>query len=162
MKPEDVVLEALNRLVELSPTGFAIGFHMGFLTPRYMFESYPEEFRRIYGREGLIVQDPIVHWAMQNSGVTRWSAIPTWKVSIVRDRARDFGINFGQAHSIHDGDLVSIGSCSRGDREYTRPEMDEVGDLVHQMHAATHKKVTFGTDISLKLREMSVVVTEAV
>ena len=64
--------DLLRRLHERSPTGFAIGLHIQFTTPRYFFQSYSKEWLDAYSAKGFVMNDPIVHWGFSNEGSIRW------------------------------------------------------------------------------------------
>ena len=158
--PGRIVIEVLQRLIEIAPAGFAIGLHIRFMTPCYMFETYPQGWRDIYGREGLLMRDPTVHWAMHNHGAVRWSDLQAQDEAGVLARARGFGITHGHTRAIHEGEGISFGGFARADRDFTTAEIDEVGRLMQRMQAATHRRVTLGTDASARIHEMAVILTE--
>jgi LuxR family transcriptional regulator len=158
--PAEAVIDALEQLIVLAPAGFAIGLHIEFMAARYMFESYPAEWRDIYGRDGLLMRDPTVHWAMHNAGAIRWPALEPQDEARVLERARAFGLVHGHTWSIHEDKGISFGGFARSDRDFTDAEIGEIGALIQRMHDVTHKRVTLGTAASARIRDMAVVMTE--
>lgn len=160
MKTGQIVIEGLARLGELAPAGFAVALHVRFQTPSYMFESYPPSWLETYAREGFLLQDPTVRWAMQHSGTKRWSELGVFDEADVLARARAHGLVHGIIHSIHDGTDLSIGGLARPDREFTAHETREVCEILQRLHDVTHRRETLGTDVSATLHDMAVVMTE--
>ncbi|EYD70500.1 autoinducer binding domain-containing protein [Limimaricola hongkongensis] len=157
--PARIVIEVLARLKQLAPAGFALGLHIRFMTPRYMFEAYPAEWLEIYGREGLLMRDPTVRWAIGNHGAIRWSDFDEPEENGIFARARGFGLNHGHMRSIHQDGELSFGGFARTDREFTDREIDEIGALVQRLHDATHARETLGTEASARIHDMAVVMT---
>ena len=89
------VAALLHDLDARSPAGCAIGLHIRFTTPLYMFQSYPKRWMDQYAGRGLLVVDPTVHWGMNNVGSVRWRDLESIDTHGVLDRARDFGIMNG-------------------------------------------------------------------
>lgn len=159
-EPAQVVIAALGRLIEIAPACFAIGLHIRFMTATYMFESYPSDWLDVYGKEGMLMLDPTVRWAMHHHGLKRWSELEEQDGAGVLARAREFGIIHGHTRSIHEGDDISFGGLARSDRDFTQEEIEEVGELIQRMHDVTDKRATLGTEASLRLHEMAVIKTE--
>lgn len=159
MKTGQIVINGLARLGELAPAGFAIALHVRFQTPSYMFESYPPSWLEIYAREGFLLQDPTVRWAMLHSGPKRWSELAASDEADVLGRARAHGLVHGITHSIHDYPTLSMGGLARSDREFTTHEIREAGEILQRLHDVTHRRETLGTDVSATLRDMAVVMT---
>ncbi|WP_432256463.1 autoinducer binding domain-containing protein [Limimaricola sp. AA108-03] len=160
MKTEQIVIEGLVRLGELAPAGFAIALHVRFQTPSYMFESYPPSWLETYAREGFLLQDPTVRWAMRHSGTKRWSDLGAFDEADVLGRARAHGLAHGITHSIHDGTALSIAGLARPDREFSAHEIREACEILQRLHDVTHRRETLGTDVSATLHEMAVVMTQ--
>lgn len=160
MQRDQIVINSLKRLTGLAPAGFAIGFHVRFSTPAYMFESYPQSWIDLYACEGMLMLDPTVRWAMHHNGVKRWAELEEVDGAGVLKRAREFGIMYGHTRSIHDGDVVSFGGLSRQDRDFTEGEIDEIGDIIQRVHDATAGHEALGDAASEKIREMAVIMTQ--
>ncbi|SDF19123.1 autoinducer binding domain-containing protein [Limimaricola pyoseonensis] len=155
-----LVIAALARLVEIAPAGFAIGLHVRFTAATYMFESYPQAWRDLYAREGMLMRDPTVLWAMHHAGAKPWEELAEIDGAGVLSRAREFGVIHGHTRSIHENGDISFGGLARSDRPFTAAEIDEIGEILQQMHDATARRQTLGTGLSARLRDMAVVMTE--
>ncbi|MGR3464481.1 autoinducer binding domain-containing protein [Limimaricola sp.] len=160
--PARIVIEVLARLKELAPAGFALGLHITFMTPRYMFEAYPPAWLDLYGREGMLMRDPTVRWALSHHGAKRWSEFEEHGApgeDGIFARARGFGLNYGHMRSIHQDGGLSFGGLARSDRDFTDAEIEEIGGLVQRLHDATHARETLGTEASARIHDMAVVMT---
>ncbi len=160
MKTGQIVIDGLARLGELAPAGFAIALHVRFQAPSYMFESYPPSWLETYAREGFLLQDPTVHWAVQHAGTKRWSELAAFDDADVLGQARAYGLVHGITHSIHDDPTLSMGGLARSDREFTTPEIREACEILQRLHDVTHRRETLGTDVSATLHEMAIVMTQ--
>lgn len=158
--PGTVVIATLGRLIEIAPAGFAIGLHIRYMTPACMFESYPADWLDVYARDGLLMRDPTVRWAMHHHGAKRWAELEEQDGAGVLARAREYGVVHGHTRSIHEGDDISFGGLARSDRDFTAAEIEEVGELIQTLHDVTDKRVTLGTEASARIRDMAVVMTE--
>ncbi len=125
-----------------------------------MFESYPQAWIDVYAREGLLMVDPTVHWAMHNPGVVRWANLESQDRAGVLRRARDFGIEHGLTRSIHAGDAVSFGGLARSDRDFLQYEIDEIGEIIQRMHDATADLQPLAAGTRARIHEMAVILTQ--
>lgn len=158
--PTDVVLPTLARLREIASTGFVIALQVRYMTATYMFECYPQEWLDVYARDGLLMRDPTLRWAMHNAGATRWTALEEVDGAGVFRRARPYGLVHGHTQSILDGDVRSMGGFARPDRDFTDAEIEETGELLQLLHDVSHKRMTFGTQASARLHDMSIALKE--
>ena len=61
----------LAQLGELSPSGFAIAFHIRYTTPAFLFQTYDRRWLDLYSQKGLVMQDPIVSFGFTETGWRR-------------------------------------------------------------------------------------------
>lgn len=148
----------LHELDERSPSGFAIALHIRFTTPRYMFQTYAKRWLDQYNSMGMIRDDPVVRWGMQNTGRIRWVDLEAMDEMGVMERAKDFGLMNGVAIAFVISDSRSIGGFARADRDYNDAEIEELEDLLIQLHHATFGLSELSasdrqalTDLSIKL-----------
>ncbi|MCP5340924.1 MAG: autoinducer binding domain-containing protein [Rhodobacteraceae bacterium] len=151
--------DLLRRLHERSPTGFAIGLHIQFTTPRYFFQSYSKEWLDAYSAKGFVMNDPIVHWGFSNEGSIRWRDLAQTDPLGVLSEAAKFGMCFGMAASVMRGSSRSIAGFSRGDREMTDVEMAGIHKDLRALHDATIGMQTLSPEIHDTLRQMSIYLT---
>ena len=86
--------------------------------PTYLFQTYPKRWMDQYSGSGLLVQDPTVHWGMNNVGRVRWSDLEAIDSHGVLERAKDFGIMNGVTIAVLIAGSRSIASFARADRDY--------------------------------------------
>lgn len=148
----------LHELDERSPSGFAIALHITFTTPRYMFQTYAKRWLDHYNSMGLIRDDPVVRWGMQNVGRTRWVDLEAMDELGVMEQAKNFGLMNGAALAFVIAGSRSIGGFARADRDYDEAEMLDLEDLLTQLHHATFGLSELSasdrralTDLSIKL-----------
>ena len=48
----------LAELKEIAPAGFAIALHVGFNSPKFLFQTYPSKWLKEYSENGLVMNDP--------------------------------------------------------------------------------------------------------
>ena len=56
------ISETLDQLNQLAPTGYALGIHIEYTTPKFMFQTYPKAWLDYYSSNGLVMSDPMVAW----------------------------------------------------------------------------------------------------
>ncbi len=149
----------LHDLDQRSPAGCAIGLHISFTTPRYMFQSYPKRWMDQYSALGLIVLDPTVHWGMNHVGWVRWSDLEKIDSHGVLERAKDCGIMNGVTISLLANGSRSIASFARSDRDFEAAEIAELETIFSELHDATANVQGLSDDDQLALKDLSVRLT---
>jgi LuxR family transcriptional regulator len=144
---------------ERSPGGFAIALHIKFTTPRYMFQTYAKRWLDHYNSTGMIRDDPVVRWGMQSTGRTRWVDLEAMDQHGVMESAKDFGLMNGAAIAFVVTGSRSIGGFARADRDYSDAEMQELEDLLVQLHLITIDPGLFSEDDEKALTELSIKLT---
>ena len=153
------VAALLHDLDERSPAGCAIGLHIRFTTPRYMFQSYPKRWMDRYSALGLLVLDPTVHWGMNNVGWVRWRDLEAIDSHGVLERAKDYGIMNGVTVSLLVDGSRSIASFARSDRDYDASEIAELKVVFADLHEATANVEALTDADRLALKDLSVGLT---
>ena len=87
--------------------------------------GYPEAWRAEYEEKNFHMGDPVLAWALMNSGVKRWSEIHVPDIRGVMQRARAFGLNYGVIFSVKKGRKRSFLTIAREDRELEDHEIDK-------------------------------------
>lgn len=153
------VAALLHDLDERSPAGCAIGLHISFTTPRYMFQSYPKRWMDGYSALGLLVLDPTIHWGMNNVGWILWRDLEAIDTHGVLERAKDHGILNGVTVSLLAGGSRSIASFARSDRDYDPSEIADLELAFADLHEATANVDALTDADRLALRDLSVRLT---
>ena len=159
MKQEAIIGESLSELQALAPSGFALGFHVVFTTPTFMFQTYAPEWLDVYAQNGFLMLDPVVHWGFENTGSIRWSALKHLDTSGVLDKAGEFGINFGVTCAVESLGSRSFGGFSRSDREFTDDECQLLLTKFEEIHSITAKTKALEPSSVAALKKMSVTYT---
>ncbi|KAA9009268.1 autoinducer binding domain-containing protein [Histidinibacterium aquaticum] len=146
----------LDRLSELSPSGFAMAFHVRFTTPAFLFQTYSRKWLDIYSQEGLVMRDPIVNFGFAKTGAKRWSELTEPDPDNVMGRAKDFDMNYGVAVGIDEDGSRSLAGLARPDREFTDAEIEEIEELVRSLHHATLDNGSLAPEAAKQLKLMSV------
>lgn len=138
-----IISQALSHLKHIAPTGYAVGLHIRFTTPRIMFVTYPEVWLTLYGREGLLMKDPTVRWGMSRPGVLDWSQIDeAMDPDGVMSRAADHGLRYGFSCARQDP-VPSLAGFARSDRPFTESEISEAVELFERLHELTREESAF-------------------
>lgn len=138
--PDFQITEAEIRKHALS--GFGILVNLRNLSPEFFYSTYPEKWQDIYTRNAMVVHDPVVQWAVVNTGWKRWSEInflgrPANEMAVMR-RAKEFGLEYGMIASIRRQDRSgkmrrSLFGAARPDREFTEEEAGLLLGLFQKM-----------------------------
>lgn len=122
-----------------APAGFYVACRIGFAAPLEEFNSYPKKWIELYTSRGYMLFDPIVRWAYENTGHSRWSELTVADDRGVMCAAHDHGLIFGVVASFRDDDSEgqrTIGSFARSDREFEDAEIALLyNDLIGLHHS---------------------------
>ncbi len=129
------VEEYLARLDRIAPQGYNFGFHIRYSRPKLVRLTYDPAWSEAYSARKYILCDPAVIWPLHNDGACRWSAIDLPDPLGVMAAAAAHGYAFGVAVGCGPIESRSLGSCGRGDREFTDAEIDEIAEIVRSVHA---------------------------
>jgi LuxR family transcriptional regulator, quorum-sensing system regulator SdiA len=153
------VAALLHDLDRRSPAGCAIGLHISFTTPRYMFQSYPKRWMDQYAGLGLLLQDPTIRWGMSNVGWIMWRDLEQIDSHGVLERAKDHGIMNGVTIALLIDGSRSIASFARSDRDYEPSEIADLESIFEELHRATSNLEALTDDDRSALKELSVRLT---
>ncbi|TNY32595.1 autoinducer binding domain-containing protein [Pelagovum pacificum] len=151
---ERQIRQCIAELEELSPSGFAIAFHIRFSRPEFLFQTYPRDWQKIYSTGGLVMSDPIVSWGFANNGWTRWSELQDPPGGVL-DQGRAFELNFGVAAGVEIDGSRSIAGFSRSDREFSVDEVERLMELLEELHRITLTGGALSPEAHAELRSMS-------
>jgi LuxR family transcriptional regulator len=153
------VPKTLADLMEVAPAGFAVGLHMGFTAPTFMFQTYPKSWTEEYSREGMLTRDPTVAWGFSNEGAIDWEQLQDLDEVGVLARARAQGLRHGVTVSVLREGSRSIGSFARGDRPFSPEEVGELEEALVRLHDGTASATRLPESVRESLRRLSVAFT---
>lgn len=156
MREENLIGEKLGMLKDAAPSGFALGFHVIYTTPTYMFQTYPRVWLDLYAEKGYLMIDPIVHWGFENIGSVRWSELKAADTGGVLDKAAEFGLAYGVTVAIDSDGSRSFGGFSRADREFSDSETETLLGIFTEIHNQTAGGKALPDDTKEALKKMSV------
>ncbi|TNC52828.1 transcriptional regulator [Rubellimicrobium rubrum] len=149
----------LAELKIIAPAGFAVALHVHFTTPAYLFQTYPTKWIEEYGRDGLVMQDPVVAWSFANTGTIAWKALAPSDRAGVLARAAAHGLNHGIGVSLIERDSRSVAFFARTDRAFSPDEVARIEAGVATLHDATDPDQPLGPEAREGLRRLSVAFT---
>lgn len=124
-------------LEDLAPAGYYIALRVGFAFPVEEINALPPAWVAEYTRQRFMLSDPVIQWVYSNTGIIRWSEIELPDPRNIMGISRAFGLRYGVAVSVFDGNQQgqrSFGSFARSDREYTHKEIDRLHNIVMRRH----------------------------
>jgi len=121
----------------MCPAGYAIGLHIRFTSPAYLFQTYAQEWNDYYSAQGLVMRDPAVAWGLLNTGVVRWSELTDNDPAGVFAAAAKHGLVYGAQSAVLEAESRSMAGFARSDREFTDDELDALNASVRALHLAT-------------------------
>ena len=156
-KTQFEITEVLEQLGNLAPAGYALGFHIAYTTPKFMFQSYPKAWLDYYSQNGLVMSDPMVAWGFENTGACRWSDLDD--PAGVMKKAAEFGMPYGIVCTLKTDDSLSICGFARADREFSDTEIADILAKVDYLHKCTAEKAQLSAETVQELKNMSILVT---
>ncbi|MEN9013099.1 MAG: autoinducer binding domain-containing protein [Yoonia sp.] len=127
-----------QQIEELAPAGYYLALRICFAFPVEEVNALPTEWIEHYTKNGLMLFDPVMRWAYGTTGSKRWSEMDLDDPRKVLGQAQTFGLRYGVAVSVFDGNAAgqrSIGSFSRSDREFFDLEIELLLAFVKRRHA---------------------------
>jgi LuxR family transcriptional regulator len=159
MDTQAEISQLLATLKDRAPAGYAIALHLRFTTPTFLFQSYPKEWIDYYSQNGLVMRDPTVHWGFDNTGTIRWSELRDLDADQIIAKAADHGMRHGVTVVLEAEGTRSLSSFTRGDRDFTDAEVEEIAGIVARLHQMTSQTKTLTQATRDRLRGMSITFT---
>lgn len=159
MSEYDTIRDSLKRIESLSPSGFAIAFHIRFTSPDFLLQTYPKDWIDIYSERGYVMSDPTVHWGFNNTGAIRWSDLAATDPQGIFAEAARHGLRFGASIATETGGSRSFSSFARADREFTEDEIATLSGLLEDLHHATASQNGMSSGLRDELHRQSVAMT---
>ncbi|WBU51847.1 autoinducer binding domain-containing protein [Paracoccus sp. SCSIO 75233] len=137
MSSRSEITALVKKLTPLSSTGYYVALHIRFAAPIMKFQTYNPEWLDHYSARAYALRDPMIAWGFSTSGAVRWSALPVPDPFDILGEAARFGMKYGVAVSCGPINSRTIAGLTRDDREYTDSEIDEISNLIRQLHDVT-------------------------
>ncbi len=153
------ITSLLETAEDLSPSGFAIGFHVRLTSSELQFQTYPKDWIKTYSERGFILSDPSVSWAFTNTGGKRWSDLSAQDPENIFQQAAEYGMKFGISIGVASANSRSMAGFSRPDREFTDPEIAQLTQLVQDLHDLTDTATGMPEPMRAELHRLSVKMT---
>jgi LuxR family transcriptional regulator len=121
----------------LAPVGLQISLRIRFGSPLSSINTYPASWVQKYTELGLMMHDPTMKWAYENTGTCRWNAHMDVDTHSVLKMAAGYGIKFGATISCRSETEVghrSIATFGRADREYEEAELTYLYKFIQKIH----------------------------
>ena len=120
--------DEIQKLRDWAPSGFILAFNLTFRGPEHLHSEYPDAWRRIYEDRNYFFTDPILVWAVGNSGNKRWSEIRLPDIRGMMEEAKAYDLNYGVVFSRKSDFKRSFLTIARADREFTNTEIEIIGE----------------------------------
>ena len=124
----------------IASAGYYVALRLGFAYPLDERNEFSDDWVAHYTSQGLMLRDPVVRWAYDNFGATRWSKLAADDPHNVLATAARFGLNFGAVISCsapRQNGLRSYGTFARSDREFTDNELAVLEAKLYELHDST-------------------------
>lgn len=118
---------------EIANSGFTITLNFYFGSYSFMDWRYPDAWAQEYKTWYHQMGDPVVRWALGNTGTIRWSDIDLIDPLDIFGRARRHGINHGAACCLSAGNRRSLLTVGRNDRELADEELNSISNQFSQI-----------------------------
>lgn len=149
----------LETIETLSPSGFAIAFHIRLTSPDFLFQTYPKEWIDIYSEKGYVMVDPIVRWGFTHIGSMRWSGLGDLDDQNILKQSLAYGMAYGVAIATETDGSRSVAGFARPDREFSDAEITDLTAYVQDLHDLTASKDGMANDIHAALHRLSIKMT---
>lgn len=160
MDEQTIISEPLAKLQDIAPAGFALGFHVIFTTPTFMFQTYRRKWLEHYAQKGFLMVDPIVHWGFENTGTIRWAELAHLDASGVLESAAKFGMKHGVSCAVEADGSRSFGGFARGDREFSNEEVATLLTTFEEIHTLTAQSKSLSPNTTAALKKLSIRYTQ--
>ncbi|QDY71144.1 autoinducer binding domain-containing protein [Qingshengfaniella alkalisoli] len=137
MSLTDQLRSLLTSLKQQSPSGFAAAFQVEFNTPKYLFQTYADDWMGYYSSMGIVMKDPAVRWGFTHDGIASWSELKALDEHGVFDKATEYGLNYWAVMATSDSGSKSIVAFSRSDKDFTDREREQLFADFLSLHRLT-------------------------
>ncbi len=153
------ITSILETVEDMSPSGFAIAFHIRMTASEFQFQTYPKDWMKTYSEKGYVMVDPIVAWGFSNNGAIRWSELAELDTHNIFEQSKTYGLNYGVAIGVEHDETRSVAGFARPDREHTDAEIAELTGHVSALHRLTASKNGMSEELRNELHQLSIRMT---
>ena len=157
----DALPSLLGRAKEVAPFGFAIAIDIQFTTPTLMFETYPLEWRKYYAENGLLMNDPTVAWAFENTGFRDWKELNTEGNNKVLEAASSFGLNHGISCATVFDEKRSMAGFGRTETAFSASEAKDLNSIFGDVVRLTSGHAVIPSEIASILKKNGVTIQQS-
>lgn len=118
---------------EIAEAGYTVTLNFRFGRYSLMDWGYSDAWAKEYQSWYNQIGDPVVQWALYNTGKIRWSELGTKDPLGVLTKAKRHGIKFGTAHCMAAGPGRSLLSAANSTREFTDAEVRQLDRSFQQI-----------------------------
>ncbi|MBW3243496.1 autoinducer binding domain-containing protein [Epibacterium sp. DP7N7-1] len=126
-------------LTSVGDAGYCMMLHMSHWRTAFSYGTHRSDWLNVYAANNFILLDPIMLWAMTNTGVRRWSDISFHghpQHAFIMDRAREFDLNYG-AVAVTKSAYLENKRCmvcvARTDREINDQELGRLSATLREI-----------------------------
>ena len=150
----DAVSRIHGKLAQMCDTGFALAIHIRYTRPSLLYRTYSQAWIDHYSEKGFMLTDPVVHWALQNSGWVWWDDLADQDPEGVLRDAKAFGLMNGWTYSMGESTSRTITGITRSGEKFTTDEVDQIIAMTHEIHALTAGIENFAPEVMDALRAL--------
>lgn len=125
---------AFAELDKISPAGYAAGLKLRFTGPALVRDTYPDKWTKHYADRLMAFWDPVVVWALANTGHSRWGDLKVPDPMGVMEEAAKHDLNYGVVISLGKLSKRSLLGIARPDREFTDDEINQALEVFTRIH----------------------------
>ena len=140
----------------MTPGGFAIGLHISFNGPTFLFQTFPQKWTDYYRGHALHLTDPAVAWSFAETGSVQWSDLVDRDAHGVMQKAREHGLNYGTTISLENAGTRSVVGICRQDRNYLQAEIATIEAHSLELHKLTAGIERLSAEDTKALKSMSI------
>ncbi|TMV71927.1 LuxR family transcriptional regulator [Thioclava sp. BHET1] len=129
----------------IAPAGYYIALRLGFYAPEEEVNTFPKAWVEHYTAAGLALFDPFLQWCHANSGARRWGEIDLPDPVQVIPAYKEFGLAYGAVVSVQgtpQRPRRSFGVFARFEREFHSSELEELQDILIDLHQGAQQSLT--------------------
>jgi LuxR family transcriptional regulator, quorum-sensing system regulator SdiA len=137
--------DAKTSFQKIAPAGFYIALRVGFSFPEEELNLLPEIWVEFYTAHGLVVHDPAMRWAYDNTGAIRFSDMDLPDPHQVIPHAAVFGLSHGAVVSVlrpQDRGRRSYALFFREDRDFSPAELRKLQQMMTGLHQGDDPALT--------------------
>lgn len=131
------VAAQLAKLASHCDTGFALAVHIRFTSPSLLYQTYAKDWINHYSQNGLMMQDPTVHWGLSHLGGTAWSALRASDPAGVIAAAETFGLTNGMIYAVGPATSRTLCGYTKSGAAFTPAQVADCEAIVDEIHALT-------------------------